>query len=189
MHSAVGIAIYTIIVVNIGMTQSVDGGRARADEPAGSTARASRDHHAGLWSGLVQRADALTATVVAGRDDLQARAALVDFLRGDVLAHLQIEERVLYQAAREAGEEALVATLELDHRFILDLVEHIERAGTALEAALSARALVMLFILRMEKEDAVVLPTLAEAGVDVSSLLDSMVTAMATEYGSRFTYL
>ncbi len=40
----------------------------------------------------------------------------------------------------------------------------------------------------MEKEDTIILPTLREAGVDVSALLDRMIVRMATDYDSHFTY-
>jgi len=166
-----------------------ENGPTAADDPADSRPRDSHDHHAGLWSALVQRADAVTATVGTGHDDLHARSVLVDFLHGDVLAHLENEERVLYEATREAGAHSLVAALELDHRCLMNLVEQIENAATALEAALSSRALVVLFALRMEKEDTIILPTLTEAGVDVSDLLDRMIIRMATDYDSHFTYL
>lgn len=160
---------------------------ADTDNPGGPP-REQPDHHAGLWSALVQRADDLTDAVRAGHDDRPVRAALVKFLRGDVLAHLESEEQVLYEAVREAGAHGLVAALELDHRCLLNLVDQIEKADTALEAALSSRALVVLIMLRIQKEDTVILPTLREAGADVSALLDRTVVRMATEYGSRFTY-
>lgn len=159
------------------------------DEPVASTDRASRDHHAGLWSGLVQRTDALTATVRDGHDDLHVRHVLMEFLHGDVLAHLQTEERVLYEAARTVGVHGLVATLEADHRFLLSLIDQIEKAETALEAALSARALVVLFALRVEKEEAIVLPTLLQQGVDVTAILEDMLVHMAADYDARFSYL
>lgn len=76
----------------------------------------------------------------------------MDLLRGDVLAHLETEERVLYEAARRVGARALMAALELDRQFLLSLVERIDKADTGLDAALSARAMVVLFALRMEKE-------------------------------------
>ncbi|HET7414828.1 MAG TPA: hemerythrin domain-containing protein [Arthrobacter sp.] len=158
------------------------------DDAASGPVRDPHNHHAGLWSTLVQRADAVKATIDFDHENMQARSALVDFLRTDILAHLEVEEHVLYQAAREIGATSLVAALELDHRRLLDLVEQIEKTGDGLEAAMLSRALVVLFALRMEKEDTIVLPTLTDAGVDVSSLLDRMIVQMATDYDSRFTY-
>lgn len=155
---------------------------------SGGPPREQPDHHAGLWSALVQRVDDLTDAVRSGHDDRPARRTLVNFLRGDVLAHLESEEQVLYGAVRDAGAPGLVAALELDHRCLLNLVDQIEKADTALEAALSSRALVVLIMLRIQKEDTIILPTLQEAGADVSDLLDRTVVRMATDYGSRFTY-
>ncbi|WP_193312746.1 hemerythrin domain-containing protein [Georgenia subflava] len=136
-----------------------------------SVSSAAHHHHAELWSQLAAREAALVNAVAAGHDHEEQRRALVEFLRGDVFAHLQTEEMVLYNAARGVGAHALVAALELDHKSLLSLVEHIDQAATGLDAALSARALVMLFVLRMEKEETVLIPALAEAGVDVSTLI------------------
>lgn len=171
------------------MTATDENDTPDAADPMSSAPRDSRNHHAGLWSALVQRTEALTETVSAGHEDRRARTALVHFLRADVLAHLETEERILYEGARTIGAHGLVAALEVDHRFLLRLIERVEKADTALEAALSARALAVLIALRIEKEDTVVLPTLSEAGVDVSALLDRMVVQMATDYDSHFVYL
>lgn len=142
---------------------------------------AAHHHHADLWSGLAAREVALVNAVAAGHDHEQPRRALVDFLRGEVFAHLQTEEMVLYNAARGVGAHALVAALELDHRSLLSLAEHIDQAATGLDAALSARALVMLFLLRMEKEETVLIPALTEAGVDVSGLIAGRPEILGTD--------
>ncbi len=171
------------------MSRSRNASEDPSDDSVGATARVSEDHHAGLWSTLVQRVDAVVAAVAADRDDLGTRHALIEFLRGDVMAHLQTEERFVYAAAAEIGSDALVATLELDHRFLMDLVHQIARADTLLQTALPARALLTLVGLRIEKEENVLIPALREAGVDVSELLDGMVVAMSTDYDSSFSYL
>lgn len=151
---------------------SQPGENSPSDPPSeDSVPQAAHRHHAELWTELVQREAALVNTVAAGEDHDPARRELVEFLRGDVFAHLETEETVLYNAARDVGAHALVAALELDHKSLLSLVEHIDQAKTGLDAALSARALVMLFILRMEKEETVLIPTLSEAGVDASVLI------------------
>ncbi|UNX54402.1 hemerythrin domain-containing protein [Georgenia sp. TF02-10] len=147
----------------------------------GTVPRAAHEHHAELWSGLARREAALVDAVTAGEDHEPPRAEMVDFLHGEVFAHLQTEELVLYNAARGVGAHALVATLELDHKSLLSLTEHIAQASTGLDAALLARALVMLFVLRMEKEETVLLPTLAEAGIDVSVLLQGRPEMLGTD--------
>jgi len=165
---ALPLAFFTAIPVNTGMSQTERNASGR-DE--GSVPSAAHHHHADLWSQLAVLEATLVNAVAAGHDHEQPRRTLVEFLRGDVFAHLQTEEMVLYNAARGAGAHALVAALELDHKSLLSLVEHIDQAATGLDAALSARALVMLFVLRMEKEETVLIPTLREAGVDVSVLI------------------
>lgn len=132
---------------------------------------AAHAHHADLWSELTQREAALVRAVLDGTDHHPAQQSLVEVLRSEVLPHLATEEEVLYSAARGAGAHALVASLEVDHRALLSAVEHVEHARTALDAALATRALVALFALRMEKEETVLLPTLAAARVDPGSLL------------------
>ncbi|MPV35992.1 hypothetical protein GB881_02830 [Georgenia subflava] len=163
------LAFFTAIPVNNVMSHTEpDTSNSRDDS---SVSSAAHHHHAELWSQLAAREAALVNAVAAGHDHEEQRRALVEFLRGDVFAHLQTEEMVLYNAARGVGAHALVAALELDHKSLLSLVEHIDQAATGLDAALSARALVMLFVLRMEKEETVLIPALAEAGVDVSTLI------------------
>ncbi|MEO8850266.1 MAG: hemerythrin domain-containing protein [Allobranchiibius sp.] len=151
----------------------------------------SDDHHAGLWSGLVGRVDAVVAAASAdpGSEGRQLRDGLLDFLHGDVLAHLRTEEQILYSGAREAGLDALVTALELDHRFLMKLVTDIECSENVLQIALAGRALVTLVGLRIEKEETVLIPAMQAVGVEVSDLLDGMVVAMATNYDSHFTYL
>lgn len=161
------------------------------DQPVGANRRVSDDHHAGLWSGLIQRVDAVVAAADAGPDgdNRQLRDSLLEFLHRDVLAHLRTEEQIMYEAARGAGLGALAAALELDHRFLMELVDNIEHSENVLQVALSGRALVTLVGLRIEKEETVLIPALRAAGIDVSDLLDGMVVAMATDYDSSFTYL
>ncbi len=174
--------------MNMGQTEKNEPTDADADDQTDATAREPHDHHAGLWSALVQHTDAVTASVASGHGNMQARSGLVRFLHNDVLAHLSAEERVLYQAVREIGADELVAALELDHRRLLDLVEQLEQTEDPLEAALLSRAFIVLFALRVEKEDTIILPALKAAGVDVAPVLDRMIVQMATEHGSHFTY-
>jgi hypothetical protein len=79
---------------------------------------------------------------------------------------------MVYNLARGAGERSLVAAMELDHRALLRQVETLKRATTPLDAAMAVSAFLMLFALRMEKEEKVLLPVLAEQGLDVRELLE-----------------
>lgn len=136
----------------------------------GSSPWAAHRDHPALWSELTRREAALVDAVAAHEGPEPARRALVEFLRSDVATHLRNEELVLYGTARDVGESALAAALELDHRTLLALTDRIEQAATGFDAALSARSLLTLFFLRTEKEETVLLPALRRAGVDVSVL-------------------
>lgn len=160
-----------------------------SDQDDARTPRTAEDHHAGLRARLTDYADELINDVAAGNDPEPARLRLAQFLHDDVLAHLESEKRVLYGAARRVGAGALVASLEVDHDFLLSTIARTSRVATGLEAALSAHALMVLFTLRIKKEETVLIPMLTEAGIDVSVLLEGMIVQMTTDYGSRFTYL
>lgn len=158
------------------------------DDGSMRTARSSHDHHGRLWSGLNDRVDAVVQAVNAGRPHAPALAQLMTFVRDDVVAHLEAEQRVLYPAAREIGADLLVDALELDHRAAMNMAAELDQSTTSMQAAMSAHALVTLFGLRMEKEETILLPALERADVDVTALLEGMVVRMATEHDSRFTY-
>lgn len=171
------------------MTHLPEFGTDQRDEEVGATAHTSQSHHEKLWTALVDHSDGLTAAADAGEDDRRARGSLVRFLRDDVMAHLQAEAEIVYHQARSIGAEQLVTSLEMDHAFILDLVEEIEQAATASEASRCTRAMMVLIALRVRKEEEIVLPALREAGIDVDALLAGMITGMATDYDARFSYL
>lgn len=78
---------------------------------------------------------------------------------------------MVYNLARGAGERGLVAAMELDHRALLRQVASLRKAATPLDAAMAAHALLLLFALRMKKVEKVLLPVLAEHGLDVRELL------------------
>jgi len=132
---------------------------------------AAEEHHADLWAELTVRGYAVIDAVARGADPEPIRGEMLDYLRGEAVPHLRTEERMVYNLARGAGERGLVATLELDHRALLRQVETLERALSPLDAAMAVRALLLLFALRMEKEEKVLLPALAAQGLDIGELL------------------
>lgn len=160
-----------------------------SDEDEARTPRTAQAHHAGLQAQLKGYAHELINDVAAGADVEPGRQRMLGFLHDDLLAHLEAERRVLYGAAGQAGMEVLVASLEVDHQLLLDLIADLDRAAAGWETALTVHALMVLIELRIRKEESVLLPALAEAGIEVSVLLDSMIVQMATEYGSRFGYV
>lgn len=132
---------------------------------------AAQGHHAELWAELTARGDAVIEAAAQGADPGPSRGELLGYLADQVVPHLRTEERIVYNLARGAGERNLVAAMELDHRALLRQVESLRKAATPLEGAMAARALLLLFALRMEKEEKVLLPVLAEYGLDVRELL------------------
>ncbi len=160
-----------------------------ADQDEARTLRTSKDHHAGLRARLGEYTDELIEAVALGADSEPARRQLVAFLTDDLLAHLESEQQILYAAAREVGADSLVASLEVEHDLLVRTISELERAAPGLAAALAGHAVLVLVGLRIEKEETVLIPMLAAAGIDVRALLADMVVRMATKYGSRFTYM
>lgn len=173
----------------ISMEQRSEDQSLSSDQDEARTARTTQAHHAGLQAQLRDYADELISDVSAGVEVAPARLRMLHFLHDDLLAHLESERRVLYEAARGVGADALVASLEEDHALLLTVMAQLDRATTGLETALSAHALVVLINLRIRKEETVLIPMLTGAGVNVSVLLEDMIVQMATEYGSRFSYI
>jgi iron-sulfur cluster repair protein YtfE (RIC family) len=148
------------------------GGLVMNGRGADNVTKAAEEHHADLWTQLTVRGHALIDAVARGADPEPSRSKLLDYLTGAVVPHLRTEERMVYNLARGAGERSLVAAMELDHRALLRQVETLKRATTPLDAAMAVSAFLMLFALRMEKEEKVLLPVLAEQGLDVRELLE-----------------
>lgn len=142
--------------------------------------KAAEEHHAELWAELTARVYAVIEAVARGADPEPSRGELLDYLTREVVPHLRTEERMVYNLARGAGERGLVAAMELDHRALLRQVESLKKAVTPLEAAMAARAFLVLFALRMEKEEKVLLPVLAEQGLDVTELLEGRPEIVGT---------
>lgn len=153
-------------------TVTTENRTAGARTPGGSSVTAqARDHHADLWAELTARGYALIEAVGRGEEAEPERAAMLALLDDEVAEHVRTEEAMVYSIARGAGETALVAALELDHRALLRQVETLRKAPTAMDAALAARAVLLLFALRMEKEEKVLLPALADRGVRLDEML------------------
>ncbi len=144
-----------------------------------------------LASAVVQSADA------AGLD--AAIGALVGYLRREVLPHAAAEETTFYDEARtSAGAAALIDALVLEHRDLQTRVEALaalraagnggavtvgtpdRRARAVLEAVTTAA----LFHLHARKENEVVLPVLATAGVPLAPILARMAEAFAAAAGA-----
>lgn len=133
---------------------------------------AIRGHHRDLVATL----DGYVSALAAGRTDVEP-AALVTFLKDDLVPHAQGEERHLYPAVeplvREYGRAT--ATMSVDHEFIEGYVAEIEKAVEAMgagEAAESSRArerlerlvlqLQAVLEVHLEKEERIYLPLMEQ---------------------------
>lgn len=149
-----------------------------SDEADARAATAVEQHHAEMAGRLEVLVEKLLAEVEGGDASgaLAARAALVAWLRGDLVPHAVAEETSMYPAAHgtERGR-LLVDGMLAEHVTIGALVDEIEQAATPLRAAVAAGALRTLFESHLAKENELVLPLLAaDPTVSVASLLDGM---------------
>ena len=137
-------------------------------------ADAVRAHH----ESMVQDLTALV-TDLAGADPSRyphARAALVQWTRGELVPHALAEERTFYAAAaRLAAGRLLVDSLVADHRVILGMLDALEAAGDQPATAAWADAVLRTFAAHAGKENDLVLPLLVGSpGVSVVEELHAM---------------
>ncbi|GAB1640815.1 DUF2249 domain-containing protein [Krasilnikovia sp. MM14-A1259] len=135
-------------------------------------------HHAQLAATLTGHVVDLLRTAEFGtlRDVWQRRNALATWLHDELLPHAYAEEAALYPAAAdEPGGRLLVEGMIAEHRAITALVEELEATSSAVAAAATARALQVLFIAHLAKENDLIVPLLVSApAVDLARLLDGM---------------
>lgn len=128
-------------------------------------------HHEDIAAELAARHEALLTAIRDGVSFAQTRDRLTGFLRQEVLTHMWSEETFLYASARDNDLAELADAMEFDHDAQVALVEKIETTQTPLDAARMAQAFETLLLLRIEKEEKILLPALENAGVDLDELL------------------
>jgi len=145
---------------------------------------AIRGHHRDLIATL----DGHVSALAARREDMDP-AALVEFLKGDLLPHARGEERHLYPAVdkllREHGRAT--ATMSVDHEYIEGYVAEIEKAVHAIEsggdAARERKRLERLVLqlqavlqVHLEKEERIYLPLMEQhlSEEEQESIVDRM---------------
>lgn len=132
---------------------------------------AARDHHAALRVDLVTRTERLLDAVTGGRGTATARDELVDYLRTELLPHLEGEESLLYTGTATQQIALLVRAMEDEHRMLGALIDRLSATEDGLESACLASALVVLFDVRAEQEDQLLLPALAAYGLPLNTVL------------------
>lgn len=133
---------------------------------------AAENHHEDLRNRLVRYTETLITAVVTRRPHEPARRVLVEFLRGDVLAHMEVEEGLLFTAGETDRTALLVAAVQDEHRMLAALAREVEQATDVMDLAIVAGALVILFDVCMHQENRYLLPALAATGVDLPNLLE-----------------
>jgi iron-sulfur cluster repair protein YtfE (RIC family) len=143
------------------------------EDPRTNTAAlsAARDHHAELRDALVERTEHLLDAVGAGRSHLSARDQLLAFLRSDLFPHLDGEASLLYTGTATRQVALLVQAMQDEHRMLKAVIEQLADNEDPLQSACLASALVVLFDVRAEQEDQLLLPALAAYGLPLPTVL------------------
>ncbi|CCK25868.1 hemerythrin HHE cation binding domain-containing protein [Streptomyces davaonensis JCM 4913] len=149
-----------------------------SDPQDAAAAEAVEAHHTQLAGELAGRVAMLIAA--AERDPAAAdavRAGLVDFCEQDLLPHAAAEEETLYPVAHDLpAARLLIDGMLAEHRRLAALVEALRTAGSAVRAAAEGRALQVLFVEHLEKENALILPLLAGSPeISLAGLLSGML--------------
>lgn len=132
---------------------------------------AASEHHAQLRAGLVERTEALIDAVAAQHGVCDSQSRLVDYLRAELLPHVEVEENLLYTGTATPQIRLLVRAMSDEHRMIGALIDELSRTHSGMQAACLASALVVLFDVRIEQEDRLLLPALAVYGLDLATVL------------------
>ena len=148
-----------------------------SNEADARAAEAVEQHHAQLAGVLAQKVGLSVAVARTSRSlDLEVRADLVNWCRGELIPHALAEERTLYAAAGQRPEtRLLVEAMLAEHRVIIGLIEELDGALDGVSVALLASSLQAVFEVHLAKENDQVLPSLVGApDVSVADLLGDM---------------
>jgi iron-sulfur cluster repair protein YtfE (RIC family) len=138
-------------------------------------ADAIRAHHTEMQGELRSRIETLLETVRTGTAPEAARAAVLDYLDGDLLPHAAAEEKALYPAGDTGLAALLVRAMREEHRFIIGSVDRLRQAGDPVSAAATAAAILALFEAHLWKENELLVPALvADPQVELAQLLAGM---------------
>ncbi len=119
---------------------------------------------------LTELAEDLLAELPCGPGVASARAALLHFVRVEVIPRALAEETVAWSGSG-AGLQGLVRALPGHHRMLSVLADEIASNASDAGTAAAVGALVLLCDARWDGEDEVLLPALASAGVDLEPLV------------------
>ena len=130
------------------------------------------DHHTKLLHEMERRAGAVIAAAASGASYEHPVMALGEFVAGEVLPHAEAEEQTLYPAAEALPTAALlIKAMKEEHRQLGSLAGRLAEDAGAVTAATTAASIATLFAAHVAKENDLLLPALAEAGVDMAALI------------------
>jgi hypothetical protein len=132
-------------------------------------------HHAVLRRGLERRSGALCEAAESGVPFERLMTTLREYVAGEILPHVEAEERTLYQAAstRARGSE-LVRALTADYHALAYLTGRLRPGTGGTEAAKVSEWIATLFAGHVAKVNDQLLPALADSGADLAGLLAEM---------------
>ncbi len=134
---------------------------------------AIRRHGSALAQRLTELAAAVSEAVDDGDDGQTEALALFGWYRGDLLPQFKATEAALYARGRERETTALlVQALTADHDQLKDLFETLDSVSAPGEAAAAAGGARALYAAHLTRQNELLLPALAKAGVAIAGLLD-----------------
>ncbi len=135
--------------------------------------RAIRAHHASLAEGLTERVAKLFRAVNELSPRVEgARTELAYYCEAELLPHARAEEDSLYRAGAELPEvRLLVAAMLAEHAALRALIDEVFTAFSTGKLIAAAGALRSLFDAHLAKENDLLIPALADAGVDLTRVV------------------
>lgn len=140
-----------------------------------AAATAIRAHHVELADGIRRRIEALLGDVRMGGSADAARTDVLAYLDRELLPHARAEEEALYPAGDRGATALLVRGMRDEHVAIVAHVDRLRAAGTGVDAAAIASAILALFEVHLSKENDLLIPALvADPDTHVAELLEGM---------------
>jgi iron-sulfur cluster repair protein YtfE (RIC family) len=135
-------------------------------------------HHERLVRQLDEHVGTLITAVVEGDNERirTTRAAVVDYLIGELLPHADAEEDSVYPAARTIPwARAMTDELAHEHVLLNQLTQRLDTEPHPVRAATTAEALRVMFRHHVTSENTVVLPLVAAApGLSLANLVAAL---------------
>lgn len=141
-----------------------------------------RAHHDQLGRTMSDHALTISRSIDRLASPAARRGVLVDFCNQEVLPHAMAEEETVYRVAADLPRtRLLVRAMHDEHLTLRELVGDLASAGSPGEISAAATALNAVFQSHVEKENEILLPALADAGVDLAALLKGMQEVLGGE--------